>query len=829
MKNFFSILMLALLTFGGCNKYDHDALESDIRDLKNRVAALEMWTETVNSNITALQNIVAALQNMDYITGVTTFASPSPGGYVVSFVKSGSITISNGTDGLDGADGKNGADGDDGVPPQISVRQDTDGVYYWTLDGEWIVAGGNKLRVSGEKGADGSNGQNGITPQLRINSLNIWEVSYNSGSTWTSLGVAATGADGQNGQDGNTPQLRINSGTGIWEISYNGGSTWTSLGVAAAGADGQNGQDGQNGIAPKIRINTGTGKWEISSDGGSSWLTTGVNATGDRGDKGDAIFAANGVDFSNSGYVEFTLADGISKIKVPKYEKLGLNFTQPGTFAAGETKTVAYTPEGNVAAIKFLNMQAGWKTSVNYSARKFTVTAPASFNSSNRGGEVIILVSDDDQNTIMRTVNFTANGSGGGGNDGGDDGGDDSGGSGDGGGGDGGTGGYITAEGYSGNTLTVYYTDGTNRAITKNTDNMLLENSFTVPANNKIIESIVFEGGVTVIAGRKADGSIIALKLSGGNLAFRNAVEGYIPIGTYSEFQLINTARDGVYRQEANIDLLDIEWTPIGSYSSDSFSGFHFSGTFDGNSHTLANLRISGNSDYAGLFGYSRGTVRNVHIISGSVSGKNYVGGVCGYKDRILISGCSNASLVLGEDNVGGVCGYILSGNIKACCNTGSVSGKNYVGGVCGYCWHPNTPSSYSIAACYNTGSVSGKIYVGGVCGSNPSMYVRACYNTGSVLGDEIVGGVSGQGYLRDCYWKDIASDDAINGGISIGDAINGSISTGTTIFAINAWPTTGTHQQWGTGDGSGDGKYWKSLGGWNGGNPVYPKLWFEE
>jgi hypothetical protein len=554
-----------------------------------------------------------------------------------------------------------------------------------------------------------------------------------------------------------------------------------------------------------------------------------------------------------------------------------------------------------------------------------------------------MLVSDNEQNTIMRTVNFTASGgSGGGGDDGGSDdggGGDDGGGSGDGGDDGGGTGGYITVEGYSENSLTVYYTDGTSRAITKNTDNMLVENSFTVPANNKIIESIALEGGITVIAGRKADGSVIALKLSGVNLAFRDAVEGYIPIGTYSEFQLINTARNGSYRQEADIDLLNIEWTPIGnSYTA------YYGGTFDGDDHTLTNLKISGNSDYAGLFGHNRGTVRNVHIISGLVSGKGPVsgaggvGGVCGYNYIGSIFNCSNACLVSGENNVGGVCGYnnttvtssnssnsssitschntgLVSGSgnyiggvcgysysysgssnfsnsnsnsyITSCYNTGSVSGGAYVGGVCGYndsydrshnnlsssiiaCYNTGSvsgtnsyvggvcgysssssisqynPSSSSIIACYNTGSVSGSSEVGGVCGFSrvnsyfssyfSYSYITACYNTGSVSGSSNIGGVCGyndgnsgtNSVITACYWKDITGDNADYG---TGMDQSAPSNTGTSIFALGVWPVTGTHQQWGTGDGSGDGKYWKTLGGWygSGGNPAYPKLWFED
>jgi hypothetical protein len=453
MKKFLCILT-ALLTVSSCDRYNHDALEDKISDLKSRVAALEEWAETVNSNIVALQDIIAVLLNNDYVTGVTAFDLPAPGGYVISFLKSGSIIISNG---VDGTDGKNGSDGRNGNSPQISVKQDTDGVYYWTLNGEWIIAGGNKLRVTGEKGADGSNGQDGITPKLRINSAtNMWEISYDEGNTWTSLEVAATGADGQNGQNGITPQLHINSVTNIWEISYDGGDTWTSLEIAAtgdggedgqagvtpqlrinssniweishdggntwnslgvaatgnAGQDGQTGQTGQNGVAPTVRINTDTNEWEISSDNGDSWETTGIQATGNRGDKGDmgdVVFATNGVDDSNADYVEFTLADGVTKIKVPKYKKTGLTYTQPGVFAAGETKLIEYTPEGNVAAVRFADIPAGWKASVDQIANAFTVTAPAIFNDSNKGGEAIILVSDNDRNMIMYTVNFRSN------------------------------------------------------------------------------------------------------------------------------------------------------------------------------------------------------------------------------------------------------------------------------------------------------------------------------------------------------------------------------------------------------------------------------------
>lgn len=96
-----------------------------------------------------------------------------------------------------------------------------------------------------------SDGTDGITPQLRINSeSNDWEVSYDNGATWTSMGVKATGADGIsgiNGADAVTPVIQINAETNCWEVSYDNGTTWTSLNVKATGADGANGKDGANG------------------------------------------------------------------------------------------------------------------------------------------------------------------------------------------------------------------------------------------------------------------------------------------------------------------------------------------------------------------------------------------------------------------------------------------------------------------------------------------------------------------------------------------------------------------------------------------------------
>ncbi|MBO5972329.1 MAG: hypothetical protein J6Q07_04910, partial [Alistipes sp.] len=159
----------------------------------------------MNTNIEALQTIVEALQNNDYVTSVTPVVDGGKTvGYTINFSKSGAVTIYHGENGKDGANGENGLDGHS---PQIGVKQHTDGIYYWTLDGEWLTdANGNKIKAVGIDGANGSNGTNGvdgITPQLKIEN-EYWYISYDNGTTWTQLGKATgeDGKDGANGSDG---------------------------------------------------------------------------------------------------------------------------------------------------------------------------------------------------------------------------------------------------------------------------------------------------------------------------------------------------------------------------------------------------------------------------------------------------------------------------------------------------------------------------------------------------------------------------------------------------------------------------------------------------
>ena len=178
--------------------YDDSELRSDIENLEGRITALEEWQKSVNTDIRSLQSLVAALEDKDYVTAVTPLEDGT--GYVISFLKSGNVTIKH------GERGEQGENGEDGTTPVISVKQDSDGKHYWTVNGEWLLDNGNKMPVTGEKGDKGDKGDKGadaIAPQVRINTdTNLWEISTDGGKTWTSTGVKATGDKGNTGAQG---------------------------------------------------------------------------------------------------------------------------------------------------------------------------------------------------------------------------------------------------------------------------------------------------------------------------------------------------------------------------------------------------------------------------------------------------------------------------------------------------------------------------------------------------------------------------------------------------------------------------------------------------
>ena len=163
MKKIFNVALLGILLLVGCENIYRDEIAQIHKELDEINARLDAFCEETNSNIAALQAMIAALQAKDYVTGVVpVMENGEEVGYQITFEKSGTITIYHGKDGADGADGADGKDGKDGYTPQIGIKKDADGIYYWTLDGEWLTdEEGNKIKAVGLDGAVGPQGEQG--------------------------------------------------------------------------------------------------------------------------------------------------------------------------------------------------------------------------------------------------------------------------------------------------------------------------------------------------------------------------------------------------------------------------------------------------------------------------------------------------------------------------------------------------------------------------------------------------------------------------------------------------------------------------------------------
>ena len=179
-------------------------------------------------------------------------------------------------------------------------------------------------------------------------------------------------------------------------------------------------------------------------------------------------------------------------------------------------------------------------------------------------------------------------------------------------------------------------------------------------------------------------------------------------------------------------------WVPIGN------DGHEFTADFDGNNHTIANLYINrSGASYAGLFGYTSGSsIKQVGIVSATVSGGYVVGGLVGSGYASAISGSYATGNVSGDEHIGGLVGYSRYYTISGSYATGSVSGRDYVGGLVGRSF------SGAISGSWATGNVSGDDYVGGLVGNSQDGTINGSYATGTVSGSgDNIGGLVGHSF----------------------------------------------------------------------------------
>jgi hypothetical protein len=217
------------------------------------------------------------------------------------------------------------------------------------------------------------------------------------------------------------------------------------------------------------------------------------------------------------------------------------------------------------------------------------------------------------------------------------------------------------------------------------------------------------------------------------------------------------------YKLMADIDLAGYD-KPIGPMGTLDFS---FMGDFDGNGKTISNLKIvQASGDNVGLFGHSQARIHDLRLVNVDVSApqSTCVGALVGYQAGREIERCHVVSgTVSGRNEVGGLVGS--NGGVVSQCSTAcQVSGANKVGGLVGSYMGP-----YWVSECYSTAAVTGSADVGGLAGLNRGV-LKDCYATGAVHGVFPLGGLAGNcggdGQIWNCY---AAGKVVTNGGTAGG------------------------------------------------------------
>lgn len=290
MKKMFALAAVLCLALAGC-EYDDAEVKDRLDDLEGRVDALEKTVNSLNINVGNLQSLI---DGKLFITAVT--ENPEGGGYTLSLVTSdgeaSQIVIK---------------DGEAGAAPAIGVKLDSDGKYYWTLDGEFITEGGKKMPVTGD--------------------------------------------------DGVTPVFKIEDDT--WYVSYDKEATWKECGPATGAA-------------------------------------------------GDSFFSD--VSTSEDGrWVYLTLADGETVLTLEMYKEFGIAFESlPELIMAGATAEIPFVLTGaDDKSVVEAIAKGDWEAEVvmdGTEGGKIVVTAPAESST----GRVIVLLSDGESKTIMKTLTFVS-------------------------------------------------------------------------------------------------------------------------------------------------------------------------------------------------------------------------------------------------------------------------------------------------------------------------------------------------------------------------------------------------------------------------------------
>lgn len=259
---------------------------------------------------------------------------------------------------------------------------------------------------------------------------------------------------------------------------------------------------------------------------------------------------------------------------------------------------------------------------------------------------------------------------------------------------------------------------------------------------------------------------------------------------------------------QADIDLSNIEWIPIGTEDSP------FEGSFDGQNKTISNLTISNaTTENQGLFGVfacslsdEKRCLSNICVTGSITTSSPYAGGLVGQATNIVFQNCENyIKINSSSETVGGFVGHANTCDFIGCTNYAdiiSTSSSSYnlcVGGIAGLI------TDVTAEYCYNAGNISANMSVGGIFGfeQNSSISyptINYCVNTGVITGSSYYGGIVGYaskalslGYCAN-YGEITYSGSADNpeNGFILGGCSSSNITQATEILSVGKSSSNG-------------------------------------
>lgn len=305
-------------------------------------------------------------------------------------------------------------------------------------------------------------------------------------------------------------------------------------------------------------------------------------------------------------------------------------------------------------------------------------------------------------------------------------------------------------------TYTIYED---NKSIkTQITDANIIVEEYTTSFGNKKIYVEVIDKNGTAMKSNEIELEDMTIGSAEELKTFRNNVNQ----GNSYEGKVIEQVND-IDLQASDSD----QWIPIGNGSNP------FKGTYDGVEHKLQTIYINTSSDNQALFGCNEGTVKNVGLESGSITGGNQTAGIVAINNEGTIEKCYNKATINGTGVfISGICSNSTRGVITKCYNEGKITGniiQNY-GRTCGISSNNN---GTWIAYCYNTGAIqtiTDKVNARAAGITNTSYTetedstILSCYNTGAIQitsnGSEdtcpvaagVMAQLEGNAQMKNCY-----------------------------------------------------------------------------